>query len=68
MEKIQINGEFIQLDKLLKLAAVVQTGGHAKFLITSGEVTVNGEVETRRGKKIYKGDKVQVEGESIEVI
>lgn len=68
MNKINIDGEFIQLDKLLKYAAIVQTGGHAKFLITSGEVLVNNEVETRRGKKIYKGDIVKVEDEVIEIV
>ncbi len=52
--------EFIKLDQFLKLAQVVQTGGEAKHLIRSGEVMVNGAEETRRGRKLYHGDQVQV--------
>lgn len=58
MEKIEITTEYIKLQDLLKLAAAVQTGGEAKLLIQEGEVTVNGEVCTMRGKKIRPGDDV----------
>ena len=58
MEKITINTEFIKLDSLLKFAALVGTGGEAKYVISEGMVTVNGEVCTMRGKKIHAGDKV----------
>lgn len=62
-EKIQITTEFIKLDSLLKFAAVVGTGGEAKDAIQSGDVTVNGEVCTMRGKKIRPGDRVELGGE-----
>lgn len=61
MEKITINTEFIKLDSLLKFAALVGTGGEAKYVIGEGMVKVNGEVCTMRGKKIYPGDKVEFE-------
>ena len=59
MEKIKINTEFIKLDSLLKFAALVGTGGEAKYVITEGLVSVNGEVCTMRGRKIYPGDRVE---------
>lgn len=58
MEKIEISTDFIKLDSLLKFAALVGTGGEAKYVIGEGMVSVNGEVCTQRGKKIYPGDKV----------
>ncbi len=58
MEKILINTDFIKLDALLKYAALVGTGGEAKYVISEGMVSLNGEVCTMRGKKIYPGDKV----------
>ena len=67
MEKILIHTEFIKLDSLLKLAGLVETGGEAKLLIQNGQVEVNGEVCTMRGKKIYPGDTVLFQGESLEV-
>ena len=59
MEKIAIQTEFIKLDALLKYAALVGTGGEAKLAVADGLVTVNGEVCTMRGKKIYPGDTVR---------
>lgn len=67
MEKISINTEFIKLDSLLKFAALVGTGGEAKYVISEGMVKVNGEVCTMRGKKIYPGDKVDFDRFSLEV-
>lgn len=67
MEKILIKTEFIKLDSLLKFAALVGTGGEAKYVIGEGMVKVNGEVCTMRGKKIYPGDKVEFERFSLEV-
>ncbi|MBQ2688069.1 MAG: RNA-binding S4 domain-containing protein [Clostridia bacterium] len=66
-EKITIDTEFIRLDNLLKYAGCVDTGGAAKFLIQDGQVLVNGEVCTMRGKKMRKGDKAQIEDFLIEV-
>ena len=67
MEKILIKTDFIKLDSLLKFAALVGTGGEAKFVISEGMVKVNGEVCTMRGKKIYPGDKVEFERFGLEV-
>ena len=67
MEKITINTEFIKLDSLLKFAALVGTGGEAKYVISEGMVKVNGEVCTMRGKKIYPGDRVDFDRFSLEV-
>jgi ribosome-associated protein len=67
MKTIEINTEFIRLDALLKLAGAVQTGGHAKMAVQSGEVLVNGEVCTMRGKKMRAGDRAQYRGEGYEV-
>jgi len=57
---ITIAGDYIKLDSLLKLANLVMSGGEAKLLIMEGLVRVNGEVETRRGRKLYSGDRVEV--------
>lgn len=54
--KIKIDSEYIKLQDLLKLGGVVDTGGMAKMLIQNGEVSVNGEICTMRGKKMRKGD------------
>ena len=62
-EHIQITTEFIKLDQLLKFANAVATGGEAKLAIQDGDVTVNGEVCTMRGKKIRPGDRVELGGE-----
>lgn len=55
-EKINIDSEYIKLQDLLKLGGAVDTGGMAKVVIQNGEVTVNGEVCTMRGKKMRPGD------------
>ena len=62
-EHVQITTEFIKLDSLLKFAGVAGTGGEAKDAIQSGDVTVNGEVCTMRGKKIRSGDVVELGGQ-----
>lgn len=62
MTEIKINTEFIKLDALLKFASLVSSGGEAKAIIQDGQVLVNGEVCTMRGKKIREGDKVSVAG------
>lgn len=59
--------DVLRLDDALKLAGVAATGGHAKQLIQAGEVRVNGEVETRRKRKLVEGDVVEVGGESFEI-
>ena len=62
-EHIKITTEFIKLDSLLKFANVAATGGEAKAVIQDGEVLVNGQVCTMRGKKIRAGDRVELGGE-----
>jgi ribosome-associated protein len=59
--------EYIKLDQFLKLAQIVMTGGEAKVMIHEGMVKVNGEVETRRGRKLRDGDRVEVDGEELVV-
>ena len=56
MEQVKIETAFIRLDAFLKLTGMVDTGGQAKFVIQNGEVTVNGETCTMRGKKLRPGD------------
>lgn len=67
MEKIEIKTEFIKLDSALKFCAVAESGAHAKELIINGEVKVNGEIELRRGRKLYKGDKFKIFDEEFEI-
>ena len=67
MIDITITTEFIKLQDLLKLANLVGTGGEAKIVIQNGDVSVNGEVCTMRGKKIRPGDKVAFDGKELTV-
>ncbi|MBA9085910.1 ribosome-associated protein [Fontibacillus solani] len=60
MKTISISSEYIKLDQFLKLADCVSTGGMAKALLQEGDVKVNGEVEERRGRKLYPNDIVEV--------
>lgn len=65
METIQITSEFIKLDALLKFANLVCSGGEAKIRIAEGDVRVNGEVCTMRGKKLRAGDTVELDGNGV---
>lgn len=65
METIEIKTEYIKLDALLKYAALVPSGGEAKTAVAAGEVRVNGEVCTMRGKKLRAGDVVEYDGQRI---
>jgi len=67
MEQIYIKDEFIKLGQLLKLANLVESGAIAKEVIEEGLVKYNGEIEIRRGKKVYPGDVVEFNGESVTV-
>ncbi|MFD3258938.1 S4 domain-containing protein YaaA [Paenibacillus lentus] len=62
MKTVAISTEYIKLDQFLKLADCVPTGGMAKALLQDEAVKVNGELEERRGRKLYPGDTVDVEG------
>lgn len=57
----KIDTDFIRLDAFLKMCDAVQTGGHAKIVIQEGEVRVNGEICTQRGKKLRSGDNAEFE-------
>ena len=67
MKKVTITTEFIKLQDLLKFANLVETGGEAKERIQGGEVQVNGEVCTMRGKKIRPGEVVLFAGQELTV-
>lgn len=66
-KKIRIKEDFIRLDSAMKLADSVVTGGHAKIVIQNGEVKLNGEICTMRGKKLHSGDKVEFDGHGFEI-
>ncbi|MBV7275770.1 S4 domain-containing protein YaaA [Clostridium thailandense] len=68
MKNIQINTEFIKLDSFLKWTGEVSLGSEAKMFIQEGQVKVNSEVETRRGKKLIKGDIIEFNGETYKII
>lgn len=67
-EKIEFDTEFIKLDSFLKYAGVTDTGGQAKELVLEGQVRVNGEVCTMRGKKIRHGDVVECLGVKLQAV
>ena len=67
MEKIKLREEFIKLGQALKAAGLVESGVEAKEVIQEGLVMVNGEVDTRRGRKLYAGDQVVFDGEEIKI-
>ena len=66
-ERIKIDTEYIKLQDLLKFAGAVETGGEAKVIIQEGEVKVNGEVCTMRGKKLRPGDRAELNGQIFAV-
>ena len=67
-QKIEIKTEFIKLDALLKFAGICETGGIAKEAVQAGDVSVNGEVCTMRGKKLREGDTACYDGQNLKVI
>jgi ribosome-associated protein len=64
---MRIDTEFIKLDSFLKMVNAVSSGGEAKILVLEGQVTVNGEREMRRGRKLYVGDRVGLAGREYRV-
>ena len=68
MEIIQLKEEFIKLGQALKAVGLVSSGLEAKIVIKEGQVSVNGEVEYQRGKKLYEGDRVEFNGETIKIV
>ena len=67
MEKIHLREDFIKLGQALKAAGFVQSGVDAKFAVQDGLVKVNGQVETRRGKKLVVGDVIEFNGENVKI-
>ena len=65
--EIEIRDEYIKLGQAMKLAWLVSSGIEAKVVIQDGQVKVNGEVDTRRGKKLYSGDNFEYNGELVTV-
>jgi ribosome-associated protein len=68
MRVVMIDREPVELYKILKFESLVSTGGEAKQVIADGRVRVNGEVETRKRKKIYSGDMIAFDGEQVKVV
>lgn len=67
METIKLREEYIKLGQALKAAGLVESGVEAKEVIVDGLVKVNGETNTRRGRKLYTGDIVTFDGEEIRI-
>lgn len=67
MRTVAISKEPVELYKILKFEGLVTTGGEAKLLIGDGQVTVNGEVETRKRRKIVGGDTIEFGGETLQI-
>lgn len=68
MVEIKIDTEFIKLDSFLKFTGAATLGSEAKFYIQNGDVQVNDEVEVRRGRKLYKGDRINFQGEEYIIV
>jgi ribosome-associated protein len=64
----ELEADFVELYKILKFEGLADSGGMAKQVIADGQVSVNGEVETKKRKKISAGDKIEYSGQSIEVV
>lgn len=67
-KQMKIETDFIRLDSALKYADIAVTGGHAKILIGDGEIKINGEPCTMRGKKLRKGDSFEYDGFIYEIV
>lgn len=67
METIILREEYIKLGQALKAAGLVESGVDAKFAVQDGLVKVNGQVELQRGKKLFNGDKIEYDGEIIQI-
>ena len=68
MQEIKLRDEFIKLGQAVKAAGLVGSGVDAKLVIQDGLVKVNGETEVQRGKKLYDGDVITYEGETIRIV
>lgn len=66
IEYFEINGDYLTLGQFLKEKSIISSGGQAKFFLKENPVTLNGELEDRRGKKLYAGDQLVVNGQKYE--
>ena len=67
MREVAVRDDTIRLGQLLKLAGLADSGGEARLLVQDGAVSVNSEVEIRRGRQLHRGDSVTVGGETVRV-
>jgi ribosome-associated protein len=67
MREIAIRGDTIRVGQLLKLAGLAESGGQARALVEDGAVTVNGKVETRRGRRLHPGDVIALGEETVRI-
>lgn len=68
METVSISTEFIKLGQALKLGGIVSNGADAKMLIIDGHIMVDGEIETRRGRKLFGGEIIEFQGSKLKVV
>jgi ribosome-associated protein len=68
VREVQIKGDTIRLGQLLKVAGIADSGGEAKALIADGRVSVNGEVETRRGRQLHAGDELTAGADTLRLV
>lgn len=68
MDNIKIQGDYIKLQDILKYSGLCMTGGHAKLAVQNGEVKLNGEVCTMRGKKVKDGDVIKYNNKEIKAV
>ena len=67
MESLKIKTDYITLQQLLKIEDIISSGGEAKYFLANNEVYVNGELENRRGRKLYPNDIVKVSGKKFKI-
>ena len=68
MEEIKLRDDYIKLGQAIKAAGLAESGVEAKFAVQDGLVKVNGETQLQRGKKLYEGDTVTYQGETVQII
>ncbi len=67
MESLKIKTEYITLQQLLKIEDIISSGGEAKYFLSNNEVYVNGELENRRGRKLYPNDVIKVASKEFKI-
>ncbi len=68
MEQIKLSEDYIKLGQALKAAGLVSSGVEAKIVIQDGLVSVDGEIDTRRGKKLYGGEVIEFDGQAVKIV